>query len=661
MLVEFGKAGFLDKARSQPDKVRQVVQKLLVDGVVPTLEAVMSKLDEPLPLGYCNVGIVAGVGTEVTAFNVGDRVVSNGHHSEYVVVNQNLCAKVPENVEDEPAAFTVLGAIALQSVRLASPTLGESFAVFGLGLVGLLVVQILRANGCKVLGLDYDPKRLDLARAFGADVVNLNSGEPLEAGLTLSRGMGMDGAIVATATQSDAPIKLAADMSRKRGRIVLVGVAGLHLQRDDFFKKELTFQVSASYGPGRYESKYEEKSFDYPIGFVRWTEQRNFEAFLDLLAFNEIETTSLVSHRYNFQEAVSAYETILDPSERSLGVVLEYQNPLPVAVKSDQSLSFSASSHPVEVGISQPVVSFIGAGSYAAKVLLPRFKDSGCRLKTIASKTGLSATYLGKKFGFEVASSDTLGIFNCSDTNTIVIASRHDTHAKYVLEGLKAGKNVFVEKPLCLNKHELDQISSALAETEAVLMVGFNRRFSPLVSEIKKDLKDVNAPRSIVITINAGTIDSHHWTQDSEIGGGRLIGEVCHFVDLLHHLTDSKVTRWSKSVVKNKNNDGFILSCEFTDGSVGVINYLTDGNNFFPKERIEVFVAGRIYQLNNFRNLKVWGSKSLRGKRLYRQNKGQAQCIATFVESVSSGVPAISREDILNVSALVIEMAEMKR
>jgi threonine dehydrogenase-like Zn-dependent dehydrogenase len=533
MLVEFGRAGWIDKARQQPEKVRQVLDKVRTDGLLPTLEAVRSKLEQPLPLGYCNVGTVIAVCQGVTGYAVGDRVVSNGWHAEVVAVPANLCARIPDTVSDEEAAFTVIGAIALQGLRLVQPTMGEGVAVIGLGLVGLLAVQLLRAQGCRVLGVDVLPDRLALARRFGAETVDLSAGEdPVAAGQAFSRGWGLDAVLIAAATDSSDPVRQAARMCRKRGRIVLVGVAGLELSRAEFYEKELTFQVSCSYGPGRHDPAYELKGQDYPLGFVRWTAQRNFEAVLELLASGRLDVAPLISHRFPIDDAERAY-ALLEQGNAAMGILLTYLSP---AVRPEAELRRAT------VKLAAPVrapgvvtVAVVGAGSYATGMLIPALHAAGVRLKTVESANGVSAAHAGRKFGFELAGTDPAVALADPEVNAVVIATRHDSHARYVMEALRAGKHVFVEKPLCLTPEELREIeatcglSCAPAQTlscdrggRVLMMVGFNRRFSPLVQKMRALLAGVPGPKACMLTVNAGTVPPEHWTRDPVQGGGRL-------------------------------------------------------------------------------------------------------------------------------------------
>ncbi len=658
MLVEFGKAGWIEKARQQPDKVRMVLDKIRTDGLMPTLEAVFNKLDQPLPLGYCNVGRVTALGAGVTGYEPGDRVISNGKHADVVSVPINLCAKVPDAVSDEEAAFTVLGAIALQGIRLVQPTLGETVVVTGLGLIGLVTVQLLKANGCRVLGLDYDPAKLELAKAFGAEVVDLSAGQdPVPAAEAFSRGRGVDAVIVTAATKSSEPMHQAALMCRKRGRIVLVGVTGLELSRDDFFKKELTFQVSASYGPGRYDPNYEEKGQDYPIGFVRWTEQRNFEAVLDMMAEGKLDVKPLVSHRFDISEAEKAYD-LVGGSGPSLGILLSY--PVLDIDHASRVTTLKAQEKSRVTADGELSVSFIGAGNYSTGVLIPAFKEAGVRLRSVVSSTGVSGLHAGRKFGFDETSTDTERVFGDTDSNAVVITTQHDSHAELVLRAIEAGKHIFVEKPLCLHEHEMDEIEDALKrESAPLLMVGFNRRFSPLVTRMKSLLESSTGPRAFVMTVNAGAIPADHWTQDPEIGGGRIIGEGCHFIDLLRHLAASPVESWHRKTMTTATGDTVTIDLAFKDGSIGSIHYFANGSKSFPKERLEVFSGGGVLQLDNFKQLTGFGWPGFKQMKLRRQDKGQKACVRAFVDAVSqTGVSPIALEEVLEISRLSIEIAK---
>ncbi|HEY2806501.1 MAG TPA: bi-domain-containing oxidoreductase [Gemmatimonadales bacterium] len=666
MLVEFGRAGLIDKARQQPDKVKMVLDKVRTDGLLPTLASVQNKLDQPLALGYCNVGVIAGIGSGVAGLAIGERVASAGKHAEVVSVPVNLCARVPDAVSDDQAAFTVLGAIALQGIRLAQPSLGEAVAVTGLGLVGLLAVQLLRAHGCRVLGIDLDPARLAMARRFGAETVDLSSGaDPVQQAMEFSRGRGMDAVIITASTTSNEPVHQAALMSRQRGRIVLVGVTGLELSRDDFYKKELTFQVSSSYGPGRYDPDYEEKGQDYPVGFVRWTEQRNFEAVLDMMADGRLDVGPLISHRFKVVDAEAAYALVASDAP-SLGILLEYPDPGPDTARRTVATEPAAGARPAVTG--QVSVSFVGAGNYATAVLIPAFKEAGARLRIVASGTGVSGTHAARKFGFEATTTDTASVFSDASVNAVVIATRHDSHASLVRDALAAGKHVFVEKPLALTAAELDGIESAAAARPGqIVMVGFNRRFAPHVVRMRTLLAGIRGPRALVMTVNAGSLPSSHWTQDPGVGGGRIIGEGCHFIDLLRGLAGSPIVGVEAAAMAEPSRprgatDTASILLHFEDGSLGTILYIANGHNSFPKERLEVFAGGRILQLDNFRVLKGYGWSGFRTMSLWRQDKGQAACAAAFLESVrTGGPPPIPFAELMEVSRRTVEVAEVLR
>jgi predicted dehydrogenase/threonine dehydrogenase-like Zn-dependent dehydrogenase len=668
MLVGFGKATYFDKARQQPEKVKMVLDKVATDGLLTTFEAVRSKLGQPLPLGYCNVGVVAEIGANVDGFRAGDRVVSNGPHADVVKVLKNLCARIPDCVDDESAAFVVLASIGLQGIRLAQPTLGESFVVTGVGLIGLLTVQLLRAQGCRVLAIDFDETKLALARQFGAHTCNPGAGnDPVDAGLAFSRGNGIDGVIITASTQSSDPVTQAARMCRKRGRIVLVGVAGLELNRADFYEKELSLQVSCSYGPGRYDPNYEDKGHDYPLGFVRWTEQRNFEAVLDMLAGGQLDVKPLITHRFEFEDAPKAYEA-LTADKTGLGMLLQYISP------TEQRMARSVALKPAATFAPQrPVMGFIGAGNYASRMLIPAFKAAGAQFHTIVTAGGISGVIHGEKAGFAEASTDMAALLANPSINTVAIVTRHDTHARFVARALQAGKHVFVEKPLAIESEGLVEVRAAYDAAHASgaqggpqVMVGFNRRFSPQVQKMKALLLPVKEPKSFIMTMNAGAIPATHWTQDTLVGGGRIIGEACHFIDLMRFLAGSPIVtvqarRIGDAPGMTITEDKASITLGFEDGSFGTIMYLANGAASFPKERVEVFAAGRVLQLDNFRKLKGYGWPGFSKMNLWKQDKGQNACAAAFLQALDKGVPAIAPDEVFEVARVSIEVAELLR
>ncbi|MGC8758215.1 MAG: bi-domain-containing oxidoreductase [Caldisericaceae bacterium] len=652
-LVELARGTLFEKVRSQPEKVKEVLQKIKNDGLFAALEAVEAKLDEPLPLGYSNVGVVIDAGKSVQEFSIGDRVVSNGSHAEIVNVSKNLVVRVPDNVDDETASFTVLGSIALEGVRLINPTLGEHIAVIGLGLIGQLVVQLLLASGCKVLAMDLREDRVNLAKSFGAEGYVLKNGEsPVRAAMSFSKEQGVDGVVISASTNSNEPIVQAAEISRKRGRIVLVGVAKIDVPRDLFYKKELSFQVSCSYGPGRYDSLYEEKGIDYPLPYVRWTEKRNFEAVLDMMSAGKINVKPLITHRFPFNEALNAYEVLLKGD--AIGILLEYRENdsknKDLIVLRKQEKNFSES----------PVIGFIGPGQFAKRILLPILSSMNVRLKTIASSSGLQALHGGEKFGFELATSSYLQVFNDPEINTVFIATRHNSHASLVIEALKKGKNVYVEKPLALGLDELKEIISTYRESDKILMVGFNRRFSPFARTLKNALMYRKAPISVSITVNAGEIPLESWVQDPEIGGGRLLGEACHFIDLERYIVGVPIERVFAIGARNNGNleeDNVVISLSFKDGSVGSIIYFSNGSKQYPKERVEVFNEGKVFLINNFRSLVGFGS---RVKLIsFRQDKGHRNEVAEFINAIREGKSSpISFEELVEVTFATLAAKE---
>jgi predicted dehydrogenase len=661
MLLEFGKGNLVEKALQQPHRVKEVLAKARAEGVLETLQSVRSKLDQPIPLGYCNAGLIVEVGPGSRGFSIGDRVVSNGPHAEVVAVPQTLCAKIPDSVSDEAAAFTPLAAIALQGVRLAQPTLGERVAVFGLGLIGLMAVQVLRANGCRVLGLDFDVRKLELARGYGAEVVNLAAGEDaVAAGLAFSDGRGVDAVIIAASTKSSDPVTQAAKMSRKRGRIVLVGVTGLQLDRADFYEKELSFQVSCSYGPGRYDPDYEERAQDYPFAFVRWTEQRNFEAVLDLMAAGSLNVAELITHRFDIGDAQSAYDT-LTGDRSAMGIVLTYPT-APLETKLARTVLLK----PAAAGRAGARLGVIGAGNFASRVLIPAMKAGGADLVTVTSQGGVSALVHGRKNDFAEASTDVDAVLASPDVDAVVIATRHDTHAALAERALIAGKSVFVEKPLALREDEIDRIAEA-AQAHAqppIVMVGFNRRFAPLAVRMKELLEQLSEAKTFIVTVNAGAIPLEHWTQDPQVGGGRIVGEACHFVDLLRYLVGAPIVRIQAAKLGRPAGgvaeDKATLVVEFEDGSHGTIHYFANGSKSFPKERIEAFGGGRILQLDNFRVLQGWGWPGF-NKAKSRQDKGHSACAAAFVSALKTGgAPPIPLEEVLEVSRWSIRAARFE-
>ena len=658
MLLDFGRANLIEKARQQPEKVKQVLEKAKNEGPFNAIDAVRSKLNNPLPLGYCNIGRVIGIGEGVTGFKEGDRVVSNGPHSEIVNVPKNLCSLIPSNVSDEEAVFTILSSIGLQGIRLAEPTLGETFLVSGLGLIGLLTGQLLAAQGCRVLGIDINSSRCHLAESLGITSHCLSeTSNPLSWCQAQTDGNGIDGAIITAATSSNSPIDLASQACRQRGRIVLVGVTGLELRRELFYKKELSFQVSCSYGPGRYDASYEEDGNDYPFGLVRWTEQRNFQAVLNVMSQKRLITEKLISHKFLFEKANEAYETMATDVNH-LGIILEYDN---TKVINKQKIEFKEDKI-LDISLNEkPSIGFIGAGNYASRILLPNFKKCGAFLHTIASKSGSGISHIGKKFNFLYATTDLEELINSSECDAIIISTRHDSHGDLVLQSLKAGKHVYVEKPLCLNINELRDIETCLNKNQ-ILMVGYNRRFAPLVDVLKNQINKIEGPKALIYTCNAGYIPKDHWTQKPQIGGGRLIGEACHFLDLICYLVEDTIIDIHITNCKDIKScpDTFSLQMCFKNGSIATINYFSNGHKSFPKERLEVFGDQKVLQLDNFRKLKGWGLKNFKNQTSFYQDKGQKSCVESFLKAIQYvGEDPIERNQIFEVQRWLLEAIKL--
>ncbi|MGN1238368.1 MAG: bi-domain-containing oxidoreductase, partial [Muribaculaceae bacterium] len=634
MLVEFGKANLIDKARQQPDKVKQTLDKLKTDGIMPTLEAVFNKLGQPLPLGYCNVGRVVAVGKGVTEFSVGDRVASNGNHAEYVCVPKNLVAKVPDGVSDEEAAFTVIGSIGLEGIRLLKPELGETIVVIGLGLIGLIVSQLLRANGCRVVGVEFDQQKLDMAAKWGVIGVNPAKGDDqVKVVEELTNGIGADGVIITASAHDDSIIHNACVMSRKRGRVVLVGVIGLNMRRDDFYKKELTFQVSCSYGAGRYDEEYENKGHDYPIGYVRWTEKRNFEAILYAISTGSLKVAQLITEEVELKDYLQIYG---DMRKRgSIASIIKF----PADARIDRVVEIEGNRFEATSG----KIGIIGAGNYTSSTVVPCLKKAGAHVKYIASAGGLTAKVLAKKMGAENATSDYKEILGDNEVSLAIITTRHNMHARMVLETLNAGKSVFVEKPLCLNEEELNEIVAAYkaAPKGTTLTVGFNRRFSPFAVKMKQLLGD--GSKNIVATMNAGFIPKDVWVHDMEIGGGRIIGEACHFIDLCSFLAGSKVISVCMNALgenPDESTDNASILLRYENGSNAVINYFANGSKSYDKERVEVFSQERILILENWRRLKGYGVKGF-SKMSGSLDKGQKAEFAILNERIQKGGDAL--------------------
>jgi predicted dehydrogenase/threonine dehydrogenase-like Zn-dependent dehydrogenase len=663
MVVEFAEKSYLGKARSRPDLVKQTLDKAKREGVMPTVQAVFNRLDQPMALGYSTAGTIVALGKNMQGFKVGQRVACAGGgyavHAEYNVVPRNLLTPLPKNVDFESAAFTTLGAIALHGFRLAEPQLGENVAIIGLGLLGLLTIQMAAAAGCNVLGVDLDPKRVKLASSLGLEAVTRQNAESASSAFTTNRGF--DSIIICADTSSNDPIELAGVIARDRAKVVATGAVGLGIPRKVYYEKEISFINSRSYGPGRYDANYEENGIDYPLGYVRWTEGRNFQSVVELLSSGKLKVEGLISHRFSIEDGVQAYEVITGKKkEPFLGVLLTYGEKEEVKSKKVEFPSIvHGQSSIVKLGV-------LGAGLYANATLLPVIKNNkDFELVGIASSGGLHAQHSGKKFGFQYATSSEDEIINDPKINTVAILTRHDSHADLVIKALKAGKNVFVEKPLAINSNQLSVISKQLLKTDnCLLLTGFNRRFSPLAQQLKSSI--VNRQSSIYAhyRINAGYIPLNHWTQDPAIGGGRIIGEACHFIDLITFLVGASPVSVSGVALPNQGkyqDDNVSMTFTFPDGSIGVVDYLANGDKSIPKERLEVFCEGMIAVLDDYVSLvtvKDGKKKEERGA----QDKGWRAEMAAFATAVKNeGESPIPYEQLIGVTRSTFAAVESIR
>jgi predicted dehydrogenase/threonine dehydrogenase-like Zn-dependent dehydrogenase len=631
MLVEFGKSNLYQKVKQQPDKVVEVINKIKTDGLKPTINAVFNKLGQPIPLGYCNVGKVIAVGKGVDEFTIGDRVASNGPHAEIISVPKNLVSKIPDDVNDEEATFTVVGAIGLQGIRLANPTFGETFVVVGLGLIGLITAQLLKANGCKVIGFDYDSHKVSLAKTFGINAVNPMIGvDQVAYVLNETNGIGADAVIITASNKGNEIISQSAKMSRKRGRIILIGVIGLDIARADFYEKELTFQVSCSYGPGRYDENYEQKGEDYPLPFVRWTEKRNFDTILQAISNKTIQVNPLITEQIELVNYQNIYGNM--SRSNSIASILVYPDNKNCI---SRSIQISTNKHTQSNG----TIGIIGAGNFTSAMILPCLRKTSANLKYISSSSGLSGTRLAKKFQITNSTTDNSIILEDNNVDLVMITTRHNSHSKFVVDSLQKGKHVFVEKPLALNQVELDEVIEAYNISGKTLTVGFNRRFAPLAIQMKKALGSVDSPMNIIATMNAGFIPSNSWIQDLEIGGGRIIGEACHFIDLITYLTGSKV----KSVCMNsmgihskENTDNASILMKYENGTNAVINYFSNGSKAYSKERVEVYHQDKTLVMDNWRKLIGYGFKNFTSA-TSSQDKGHQHQFNLLINAVQNG------------------------
>jgi len=643
--IETGRKSLVGKALSRPDQVRQVIRSFNQLGLNATYEKVITRLNSRSPMGYSSAGVVLGVGPGVTEFKVGDRVACGGAsaaHAEVVSVPVNLCVQVPETVDLDEAAFTTLGSIAMQGVRLANSHLGEIVIVIGLGLLGQMTFQILKASGCRVIGFDLNEERCKIARQLGAEDAYSNE-SMLRSALGLwSDSHGADAVIITAGTSSNRPVELAGDLCREKGSVVVVGAVGLNLPREAYYHKELTFQISRSYGPGRYDADYETKGRDYPYGYVRWTEKRNMQSFLHLVAEHKINLKPLITHRFKIEQAEEAYEFIVGKSTSTyLGVMFSYVEPkqtsIPIPLKQNQPVSN-------EIGIG-----VIGAGNFAQSMLLPNLKNqAGFKLRTVATLSPLESRDVADRFGFIGSTTNPQEVLEDDKVRAVVIATRHDSHADLVVQALNTGKAVHVEKPLALSPIELEKVievyrskaEAAESGNAPFVMVGFNRRFAPMVQRAAAFLKGRTEPMAMNYRINAGLIARDHWVQDPEFGGGRIIGEVCHFIDLLQFFAGAKIHRVFAEQMPDQgkySQDNIAICLSLEDGSIGTILYTANGDRAVSKELIEVFCAGKVVVIQDFISLSLIDAGKAEVIKEGARDKGHRNEVIAWLNAIRRG------------------------
>ena len=633
--VKDARLSYIGKARARKEEVKKVIDAAKTFGILNTYKMVMNKLDAPSSLGYSTAGEIIAVAPDVTEFRVGDLVACGGNsavHAEVIAVPVNLCVKLNDKIALQHACFTTLGSIALQGIRQADLRLGENCVVIGLGLVGQLTVQMLKAGGIKTIGIDIDQRMVDLALHTDIDAAFTRNSEDLESSINnITNGYGTDAVIITAGTDSLDPVDLAGALCRRKGKVVIVGAVPTGFKRPNYFKKELDLRMSCSYGPGRYDTEYEEGGIDYPYDYVRWTENRNMAAFVDLIATGKIHLSNLLTHTFDFKEAPAAYDLIMNKTEPFVGMVLKYDTNKPLQQKVNLSNPFYTKS--------DVVAGMIGAGSFGQNFLLPALKNTPAKLSGIVTARPNNARNIADKNQFSFASGNAQDIFSNGDINTVFIATRHETHAGYVMQALQAGKNVFVEKPLCLTEEELVQIQHEFTKQNCRVMVGFNRRFAPMIQTIKKTFSSGN-PIAINYRINAGVIPADHWVHDLKVGGGRIVGEACHFIDLCMFLAGSKLTTISAVALNDaqKLNDTVCFNLQFENGSTASVSYFSNGNKNINKEYLEVFGSGIVAVLDDFKTLTVFGKSEK--KYTGNQDKGHQNEVKAFVDSIVQGKPA---------------------
>jgi len=651
--------GYIAKARARQNEFHAVLKMAKSEGIITTYKIVMNKLEAPSPLGYSCVGEIIEIGAQVKGFSLGDIVACGGEgafHAEIVKVPKNLCVKVPDNVLPGFAAFTTIGSISIQGIRQADLKVGENCVVIGLGLIGQITCQILNASGVIPIGIDLDSHLTELAKKNGAKYTFVRNTEGLENTiLDITRGYGADAVIITAATRSLDPVELAGKISRKKGRVIIVGAVPTGFSRENYYKKELELRMSCSYGPGRYDDNYENKGYDYPIGYVRFTENRNMQTFVDLLSNNKINMSNIITHEFDFEDAEKAYDMILEKKEFFCGILLKYSNVVEMSKKITIKENIIPLSNNIKVG-------FIGSGSFAQNTLLPHLKNK-CSLVGVASIIGNEAAYVARKYGFSYYTSNANDIIKDNTINTVFVVTRHNTHSKFIIESLKAGKNVYVEKPLAMNMTELEGVKDAYEKSNGIsLMLGFNRRFSPFIKMIKSKLNE-DQIKATNIRVNAGILPPDHWVHDPMVGGGRIIGEVCHFIDLAMHIAGFPITDIVAYAKPNITQDTVCISLKFENGSIANISYFSNGNKSCPKERIEVFCDGAVFTIDDFITLTEYTNRKKMTKS--KQDKGHSDEVIEYINFLKNGgKPPISFDEIYlssKATLLVLESIKQKR
>lgn len=641
-LVEFGRASLLSKVRNNPERVAQALEKIKADGLIPTLEAVFRKLDEPLPLGYCNAGVIEAVGTDIDDLHVGDRVVSNGMHAEFVCAPRNMVAKIPDNVSLDEAVFTIIGSVGLHALRLAQQEFGSTVIIIGLGLVGCIMAQIAKANGCRVITCDIDPERVELGKKLGFTSFQSSVDDVYDIIFDLTDGHGADAVIIAASAPKSDLINMAAKWCRKKGAVILTGVAEMQIDRSIFYQKEIAFHVSGSYGPGRYDDSYEQEGRDYPYPYVRWTLNRNFQAVLQSMADKQLQTAPLISERIALADAPAFYNHL--SSTRNIATLITYAE----EAENTNWIQKKVFALPGK----KPVLAIIGSGNYARATLLPALKKCGAVIKYIAAQHGEQANMLAKKYDIPIVTTDTDRIFTDKDVDLVIIATRHDTHAALACTALQHHKNVFVEKPLALNIEEIERITEIYNSTKAFVFTGFNRRHAPASHKVKHTL-DGTSGLNIIITVNAGHLPESHWLRDPKQGGGRIIGEACHFVDLAAYFADSRIHSVYASALPTKDVNAHI-QLKFMNGSRASIQYISNGTRKYPKEKITLFNNGKVIVIDNFRSVTTYGLKIPKIKK--RQDKGHFAQFEHVLHLLSSGA-AIEDTFVRDVHTMMVTFA----